>query len=392
MVTCPKCFSVLTSCAGKCSCGFDLEESSAVDLTPLAADVPSEIPDLISMRQHPLWEEAYFTYPDHVKQLILLALGRNDPAAQLRLGLMYKSGDDGVKQSYTEAFKWFSLAAEQGNAEAQCDLGAMFWIGAGTEQSYIEALKWLHRAAEQKNAAAQCALGVMYRNGDGVEQNDSEAFKWFSLAAEQGNAIAQRGLGLMYVTGNGVKVNYAEACRWLHLAAEQEDAGAQCALGVMYRNGDGVEQSDREAFKWFSLAAEQGNAEAQRELGLMYGDGDGVELNFGEAYRWLDLAAKQGDIIALLCIGELFAMIADDCEERKGRDEERKWCRWAAAYNHIPSMERLMDGLLDMDTRRGREEALYWQFHLMIAEDDVAALTYEQVQRRLEEMEAYQDE
>lgn len=146
-------------------------------------------------------------------------------------------------------------------------------------------------------------------------------------------------------------------------------------------------KSPSEAFKWFSLAAEQGRADAQRQLGLMYMIGEGIECNFVEAYRWLDRAAEQDDIIALLSIGELFAVIADDCAERKDRDEELKWRRLAAAYNHIPSMVRLMDDLLDLNTRRGREEALFWLFQSIIAEDDGAVLTYEQVQRRLDRLE-----
>lgn len=54
-----------------------------------------------------------------------------------------------------------------------------------------------------------------------------------------------------------------------------------------------------------------------------------------------------------------------------------------------------MDNPIYLDTRRGREEAPYRLFQSMIAEDDGAVLTYEQVQRRLdslEELEAYQDE
>lgn len=36
--------------------------------------------------------------------------------------MMYQNGE-GVNQSYTEAFKWFTKAANQGHAQAQFNLG-----------------------------------------------------------------------------------------------------------------------------------------------------------------------------------------------------------------------------------------------------------------------------
>ena len=59
-------------------------------------------------------------------------------------------------------------------------------------------MKWYRLAAEQGYADAQNNLGVMYRKGQGVPQDDKTAVKWYRLAAEQGNADAQYNLGLMY--------------------------------------------------------------------------------------------------------------------------------------------------------------------------------------------------
>ena len=41
------------------------------------------------------------------------------------------------------------LAAEQGNAEAQVNLGVMCHTGQGVPQDYAEAVKWWRLAAEQ---------------------------------------------------------------------------------------------------------------------------------------------------------------------------------------------------------------------------------------------------
>ena len=46
-----------------------------------------------------------------------------------------------------------------------------------------EAVKWYRKAAEQGDAEAQYNLGVMYDKGEGVPKNNVEAYKWFNLAA-----------------------------------------------------------------------------------------------------------------------------------------------------------------------------------------------------------------
>lgn len=57
-------------------------------------------------------------------------------------------------------------------------------------QDVETAVKWFTRAAEQGNAKAQLNLGSMYGVGLGVPQDDKSAVKWWMLAAEQGIARA----------------------------------------------------------------------------------------------------------------------------------------------------------------------------------------------------------
>ena len=58
----------------------------------------------------------------------------------------------------------------------------------------ISSYEWTLRA-EQGDVDAQLNLGNMYFNGEGVPQDDKAAVKWYRLAAEQGNARAQHNLG-----------------------------------------------------------------------------------------------------------------------------------------------------------------------------------------------------
>ena len=71
-------------------------------------------------------------------------------------------------------------------------------VEALEREDYETAYKLFLPLAEQGDADAQFNLGVMYDEGDGVPQDYKEAFKWYRLAAEQGDAFAQFELGVMY--------------------------------------------------------------------------------------------------------------------------------------------------------------------------------------------------
>lgn len=85
-----------------------------------------------------------------------------DTQAQFDLGDDYYFGHS-VVQDYAEAFRWFSHAAEKGHSQAQANLGVMFALGRGTERNFIEAVKWLRLAAVQGNAKAEEALRTFYK-------------------------------------------------------------------------------------------------------------------------------------------------------------------------------------------------------------------------------------
>jgi FOG: TPR repeat, SEL1 subfamily len=229
----------------------------------------------------------------HFAKAIKKKAEQGDPEAQYNLGLCYAHGHGFVKD-YSKAVKWFRKAAAQGDAEAQSALAgidkkkeffencrkaaahgnaeAQYNLGlCYTEEECVarydaEAVKWFSKAAKQGIAGAQLHLGVCCFYGNGIERNTAEAVKWYRKAAEQGVAEAQRNLGMCHFTGAGVPKNHAEAIKWLFKAAEQGEALAQYDLGICYYNGQGVVQDDAEAMKWFRKAAEQGNSLAHNAL------------------------------------------------------------------------------------------------------------------------------
>ena len=87
--------------------------------------------------------------------------------------------------------------------------------------------------ADQGNANAQLNLGVMYDNGEGVPENDAEAVKWYRKAADQGDAIAQSNLGHMYLRGEGIPENNIRAYVWWSMAKTQGHANAVTNIDIL---------------------------------------------------------------------------------------------------------------------------------------------------------------
>jgi len=58
--------------------------------------------------------------------------------------------------------------------------------GEGVVQDYAAAVKWYTLAAEQGDAEAQNNLAIMYNNGEGVLQDYALAHMWANIAAANG--------------------------------------------------------------------------------------------------------------------------------------------------------------------------------------------------------------
>ena len=96
----------------------------------------------------------------------------------------------------------------------------MYGNGFGVMMDDALELKWYGLAAEQGHANAQLNLGVMYQNGWGVEPNDELAIKYYAMAAEQGIAEAMLALGRHFSMDFSESYNPVEAYKWYSLAAK----------------------------------------------------------------------------------------------------------------------------------------------------------------------------
>jgi TPR repeat protein len=135
-------------------------------------------------------------------------------------------------------------------------------IAAWQRADYGSAVAIWRPLAEQGDADAQFNLGQAYRLGRGVPINLAAAKTWFERAAAKGHLDALTTLGLLLFQ-NG---NQAEALKWLKQAAEQGEPRALLVYGTALFNGDGVTQDQVLGYAYVSRAAAQGLAPARETL------------------------------------------------------------------------------------------------------------------------------
>jgi uncharacterized protein len=90
------------------------------------------------------------------------------------------------------------LLADQGDADAQYILGAMYLTGQGVTQNYAEAVKWVRKAAVRLRTCH--ALGLLDRTNDGLSGMPADGI---SLPPKKGDFGTSRGAArtLGYING-----------------------------------------------------------------------------------------------------------------------------------------------------------------------------------------------
>ena len=150
--------------------------------------------------------------------MLMLSFSHSAIADDFEDGLVaYGKGD------FATALRLLTPLAEQENSNAQFLVGWIYERGEGVKKDYKIAVKWYTLAAEQGFADAQYNLARMYRFGY-VGKDYKTAVKWYTLAAEKGHISAQSTLGSSYYFGQGVAQDYVKAHMWWNIAALNGDA------------------------------------------------------------------------------------------------------------------------------------------------------------------------
>ena len=172
--------------------------------------------------------------------------------------LMTPEESDGAAK---EAVAWYRQAAEQGKPFGLNGLGFFYENGIGVDQSYTEAYKWYSLASARNNAEGLQGMDRIRQLMTTAEIAEAEN-QAASFQPEAQAAPAQPPLREPDVQ----RRTYSARALELRKAAEVGDAASQSGLGSLYEKGMGVVKDYVEAYKWYALADEQRNAEGRQGL------------------------------------------------------------------------------------------------------------------------------
>ena len=155
---------------------------------------------------------------------------KNCPGALREVGKERRDEGD-----YKTALKYFTKAAELGDAEAHYSLSIRYHRGEGVQKDTEKEIYHLEHAAIGGHPSARHALGCHEANNDNFER----AKKHFIIAANLGHHNSLKALRTLYADGHASKENYAVALRAYQAAEDATKSAERMAAEAYYARNRG---------------------------------------------------------------------------------------------------------------------------------------------------------
>lgn len=111
------------------------------------------------------------------------ALGESD--AQSYLGRCYAYGTETIRQDYTEAVKWITMAAMNDDGPAQYLLGYFYGKGIGVKRDTKLSSEWHRQAAINGIEPSILITACNYYLGKGFKKDEVEAYAYYCISDER---------------------------------------------------------------------------------------------------------------------------------------------------------------------------------------------------------------
>jgi len=161
--------------------------------------------------------------------------------------------------------RWIGFVISAALLGGMANAGVKEGVDAWQAGNYPKAIAEWKAPAEQGDADAQFNLGQAYKLGRGVPADVKAAQMWYEKAAQQGHEQAQANLGLILFQ-NGDRQN---AMPWIRKAADRGEPRAQYVLGTALFNGDLAPRDWPRAYALMTRAAAAGLPQASTSLQQM---------------------------------------------------------------------------------------------------------------------------
>lgn len=303
-----------------------------------------------------------------------------NPFARMLLGFFYEMGLGLLVSNKQEAVRCYHSAADV-SVDAKTHLGRCYMTGEGLGINVHEAMRWFRLAADEGDAKAQVELGKCYnvittinkiKSRKEIRENQEDALKWFKLSADQNFAEGLFQFGSVFQHGMGKVIpndSIPDAISYYLRAAEQGHEGSLIALDNIFESSRcALGKTRDETVRFYRVVAERGNAEAQFKMGAICekGTSGGVEKDILQAIYWYKQCKGGGKTSVQYKIGSWFEqgitdVMSVDLKEAvwwyrlcdAGRHAEMQY-RIASWYEHGQSDE------LTVVIERNIDEAIYW--------------------------------
>lgn len=227
----------------------------------------------------------------------------NKQAYEMLSKILDAISEEEYPEIYSTIFSYIDEDAEEIYSEPSVIAGELHEADA-TKQLPKCVAEFLLKVYEDEyaegNANAACDIGSLYYTGRAGEQNYTKALKYYTLAAEGGCRQAQENLGYCYYYGRDTKVDYEKAFHYFALGAFDGHICSLYKIGDMYRNGNYVNKNEVEAYRIYKRCLETMTNEAVPFVGAdvmmrladCYFEGVGTEVDYEFALDYYQKAER----------------------------------------------------------------------------------------------------
>ena len=329
---------------------------------------------------------------DYGYQLRKKAGELGDSAAQLNLFLMHYRGDH-VPTDKVTAIKWLVASAENGNPDAQWELGRQFINGWDVPKDVGRGFELYKSAAEAGHSAAITAVGAGYAMpsalGLNIERDREKAITWLEKSNAPESEVAEIWMGLYLLGEEVTPEDRLQAEKWIRKSDDPElirvlpvlyfdeaygvsDFDKSISLGlevepmlegesqVLVQLGLVAAYGKKEDLEnmvyWLKKLSDAGEPTSQYLMGMFKLTGEGgVATDTREGWHLLGSAAENGDVNAQSLLG--LAYFAGSNELELGKDiqiDEKKaefWLSKAAAQGDGEAEKLLLEWQAEVRAR-----------------------------------------
>ncbi len=256
--------------------------------------------------------------------------------------------------------------AVAGDAEAQCYVGASYYMGDEAPEREAEGVYWLQKAADQGSLHAMYVLGSIYlTNAD--FKNTEEGLALVRKASE-GDAEYSCVLAYFLLRGeiHGVPRDVKGGFEAAQRGADAGDAEAVGLLAYAYATGAGVERDEAHAFELAQKAANEGDGFAHAVLSMLYCVSEEVPEDYAKALECAQIAADNGSNMGKGMLAVMF--IIEENPKLSAEDAKALAAEGAANGDEVSQFAM---GMFSMDESYGKEDfPLAWAYFEMSARKD----------------------